>query len=816
MKSIKAQVKSMKTNKQSITLKVIVGYILLAALAAIAVWFVYSQVRDYTSLAENNAETNKKLYLVGDAATNLYQAESLSRQVIRTGDSVDLKNYKAKIDTIRITLAELQHTFSDTLLNKEIFSINFLLSQKTANLEELLALRAQEENQSYYAKVITELQRVDESFVGSDYDNRFANLEPYQRRVLVKLLEYSEMENAELVTTQTLDSMVNSVKSVLIDFERADRRYRETLRRKESELMSNEINLNSQLRSLLSTIEEEERESSLEQVANSQDLVKKTSRTIAILGAISFLIIFISLFMVIRDVSRSQKYRNKLEDAKQYAEALLKSREQFMATVTHDLRSPLNTVMGYSSLLERSDLNNSQRHYLGHLKKSSDYILRLVNDLLDLSKLEAGKMLIEELTFNPKNLLEDTVENCVPLEKSGKFSVRTQIAAEVDRPIISDPFRIKQILTNLVTNACKFTEEGYVEVAAWLTQEKKETQLVVKVSDTGIGISEEKIEKIFEEFSQENSSIEKRFGGSGLGLAISKKLVELLKGSIHMESEQGVGSEFTIKIPIKLAERYSEAPIEETETTLSGAKNLSVLIVDDEASQISLLSELVKAIGLKPEHSTNGEEALEKLHTQQFDLVLTDIQMPKMDGFALLSQIKKKKATRSIPVIALSGRTDVPAEEYLRKGFSGSLLKPYSPTELLEIMEEALKVHFDKKQPQPQEKLNSSRNYSLQEVNLFAGGDKKALDIILTAFIDSSKKNLVLLREALREEDTDKMVAVAHKMLPMFRQLKAGHIVQRLERFENRKISNTGEDLETLTEEIHHLLEHLEKDEQLV
>src|SRR5690606_1503006 len=292
---------------------------------------------------------------------------------------------------------------------------------------------------------------------------------------------------------------------------------------------------------------------------------KQTSRTIAILGAASFLIIIISLFLVVRDVSNSQRYRNKLEEAKQYAETLLKSREQFMATVTHDLRSPLNTVMGYSSLLEKSNLNTSQRHYLGHLKKSSDYILRLVNDLLDLSKLEAGKMLIEELPFNLKNRIEDTVENCVPLEKSQEVEIRIKVSEEVDRPIISDPFRIKQILTNMVTNACKFTEEGYIEVEAYLKKEKRVNQLVVKVKDTGIGISEEKMGQIFDEFSQENISIEKRFGGSGLGLAISKKLAELLRGNIHLKSEQGKGSEFTVRIPVKLSENLVAPTVEEEE-----------------------------------------------------------------------------------------------------------------------------------------------------------------------------------------------------------------------------------------------------------
>ena len=801
----------MKNTRQSITLKVVVGYLLIAALAAIAVWFVYGQVRGYTSLAENDLATNKKLYLVSDAATNLYQAESLSRQVIRTGDSTDLANYRSKIDSIRITLDALQQTYTDTVLQKEIDSINFLLSQKTFNLEELLELRAQEENQSYYAKVINELKKVDESFEENDYEKRFANLEPHQRRVLVKLLEYARMENAEPVSNLTVDSLVNSVKAVLIDFEQSDRRFRETMRQKENELLTNEININSQLRSLLSTIEEEERKSSLAQVESSQILVKKTSRTIAILGAMSFLIIIISLFLVVRDVSNSQRYRNKLEKAKKYAETLLKSREQFMTTVTHDLRSPLNTVMGYTSLLEKSNLNTSQQHYLNHLKKSSDYILRLVNDLLDLSKLEAGKMLIEELPFDLKNLIEDTVENCVPLERSDKVEVRTRISEEIDRPIISDPFRIKQILMNLVTNACKFTEEGYIEVEAFLEKEKRLNQLVVIVKDTGIGISEEKKGKIFEEFSQESIGIEKRFGGSGLGLAISKKLVELSRGSIHLESEQGKGSEFKIRIPVRLSENFTPPPVQEEEVNPARVGDFSVLIVDDEPAQISLLSELVRVSGMKPKSSTNGEEALAMLQKEKFDLVLTDIQMPRMDGFSLLENIRKNENTRMLPVIALSGRTDVLPEEYLRKGFSGSLLKPYSPQELISIIEKALKVSIQKRENLLTEKLNGREGFSLEEVNLFAGGDKKALDKIIKAFIESSRTNLQQLREAQVNKDKEKMAAIAHKMLPMVRQLKAASIVARLERFEDPEVRNSLEELQEISQELNQLLEDLQE-----
>ncbi|HET7361425.1 MAG TPA: ATP-binding protein, partial [Salinimicrobium sp.] len=582
----------MKNTKQSITFKVMLGYVLIATLAALAVWFIYSQVLSYTSMAESNIVSNKKLYLVGEAATNLYEAESLSRRFIQTEDSTVFKAYKAEIDSIRSTLDLLRQTYTDTILKKEVDSINYLLTQKTANLEELLILRAQKGNQSYYTKVISELQKVDENFEDPNYEERFKGLKPYQRDILIRLLEYSDNQNNKEITEKTIDSLVSSVKNVLTELEVADKRYRETLRAKENELLANEIRLNGQLQNLLSTIEEEERRISLRQVTASQDMVKKTSQTIAILAAISLLVIFVFLFLVIKDVTQSQRYRTELENAKQYAERILKSKEQFMATVTHDLRSPLNTVVGYTNLLEKSELSRSQSHYLNHLKKSSDFILRLVNDLLDLSKLEAGRMLVEKLPFNPKNLIEDTVENTISITKPEGVAVAIDISEELDRHVISDPFRIKQILMNLVVNACKFTEEGKITITSFLEKKGEDIFMTVEVKDTGIGISEDKKEAVFEEFSQENSSIEKRFGGSGLGLAITKKLVDLLNGTISLESELGEGSKFTLCVPIVLAKESDTRTEIKRIIPENGLKGAAVLIVDDEPAQITLLSEL--------------------------------------------------------------------------------------------------------------------------------------------------------------------------------------------------------------------------------
>lgn len=801
----------MKENKQSITFTVIAGYLLLTALTAFAVWFIYSQVIDYTSMTESNFSSNKRLLLVGQAATNLYEAESLSRQLIQTGDTENLEVYEAEIDTIRHTLDSLNEISVDTNITEDIDSINLLLSLKVANLEELLKLREREGNQSYYSRVIAELQRVDENFSNRNYDERFKDLAPHQRSVLVKLLEYSERDNVQQITTQTLDSLVQSVKNVLSELEIADRRFRRTIRETEDQLLANEINLNSQLRNLLSTIEAEERRTSLEQVSERQDIIRSTSRTMGVLGALSSAVILIFLFLVVRDVTRSQRYRKELEEAKQYAESLLKSREQFMATVTHDLRSPLNTIIGYTDLLEKTKLSRSQFHYLNHLKKSSDYILHLVDDLLDLSKLEAGKMTIENVSFNPRVLLEDTVENSVPIQKYEEVEFKVNLSQELDRMVESDPFRIKQIVTNLVTNACKFTEEGIIEINGFLESKNLTSNLVIQVKDTGIGISEEKKEAIFEEFSQEDSSIEKRFGGSGLGLAISKKLTELLDGSIKLESELGKGSEFTIRIPVKSVTNQEVPSSQKQKIPQKEMSRFSVLIVDDEPAQLGLLSELIKATGMSIDLSTNGKEAVEKLEEKKFDLVLTDIQMPKMNGFELISYIRNNPKTAEIPVLALSGQANKSPEEYLQKGFSGSLLKPYNSSQLLQMIEEALQTEINKPTGKRENKKISS-NYSLSEVALFSGGDDQALSAILDAFIESTRANISALNIEYQKASKEGVAAIAHKMLPMFRQLKAKIIVEQLEVLEQQNNSQFSIDIENLTSQIDELLVEIEED----
>ncbi len=785
----------MFSSKRSITVKVVTGYVIVAILAALAVWYVYNQVISYSEIAQSNTENNRQLILVSEITTDLNESENTSRRLIQTGNQDDLDLYNSQIGSIELKLQELEETYEQIDLENEVDSISKLLDQKTQNLKELVVLRDSDRNTNYYSRVLAELKKVDESFADDDYERRFANLEPHQRRVLIRLLEYAKKDNAQELTNQRLDSLVSSVKKVLYELEMANRQFRNEVNQKENELLNNDMILNQQLQSLLAGLEQKERENTVQRAETFQNMLNKTSNIIIIGSCIILLTILYFVINIIGDITRSQRYRAELEEAKDFAESLLASREQFMAAITHDLRSPLTTVMGYTDLIQKTDLSEKQKHYLTQIKKSSEFILRLVNDLLDLSKLEAGKMLIENLSFNPKKLIHDTVNNIIPAEKKKEVEIIIEISEGTNVQIQSDPFRIKQILANLISNAWKFTEKGKIVIAAELKKVSGESHMLeIRVKDSGIGISKEMQENIFEEFSQENSSIEKRFGGSGLGLAITKRLTQLLEGEIKLESEQGKGSEFTIMIPvIKLSETREEPErakndLEDAEIAKIDATGMKALVIDDEPGQLSLTVELAQSMGFEIDTAENGKKGLEMLYSGDYDIILTDIQMPVLDGFDLITSIRSNEKYKDLPVIALSGRTDIEKEVYTEVGFNNKLLKPYKPAELKENIAELLDLNYreeEVKEAIDEERLRSD-NYDLTDIYEFSGRDEDAMQTIIQAFLEGAQQSMQELKKAYHEKDIDKMGKLAHRMLPMLRQMKANEVIVILMKLESR------------------------------
>lgn len=808
----------MKNTKKSITFKVLIGYLLVSALSVFAVWVVYGQIVNLTKTNRIGDINNQKLILISEAVTNLYVAEGISRTIIQNEKPSLLPVFHDELDTIAHLIDSLKQMYTNEKVRVELDSIIHLLDLKENNLKELLAIREEGASKSLYSRVMEKLKKPEDRPNYEIYEGNLDELDPSVRALILRRRKYLESVNWN---KQKSDSSYQSMKKVLKTLDSENEEYNEILNRKENELLQNDRQISLQLRNIRSEIEQEEIQNSVAQVAKSQQMLEKTATFIAVIGAGSILTIILFVLLIIRDTNRSQKYRQELEQAKNFAESLLKGREQIMATVTHDLRSPLNSIMGYSDLLAKTSLNEKQNHYLGHLKKSSDYILRLVNDLLDLSKLEVGKMTIEVLPFLPESLIMEALGRSIPAENTKKIKIITTFDDSLNRQVASDPFRIQQILNNLISNAYKFTEEGSIEVQARIHFEDETNKLEISVSDTGIGISEEQETRIFEEFSQAENSFEKKYGGFGLGLAISKKLTQLLGGEMWLESTPGIGSTFHISLPVQKMAKNSIASEGKRQKAIRfrDAEGKKILIVDDEPSQLALTSEIISQSGLVFDACASAVEALEKMQAQNYDLVLTDIQMPEMDGFAFIKKIKSLPEIAKTPVIALSGRAEVTAQTYLDKGFTAGLVKPYDQEEFLHIVGTALFLKmevYERNQSSTENKATENKAYDLSDLYHFIQNDEATLQEIIDVFIESTTSNMKLMEVALTQKNTEEITSLAHKMLPMFKQLKiykATAILEDLEKKEKKGLTEeqVKERVFQLQKQVKQVLEALQK-----
>ena len=768
----------MKNTKRSITLKVLTGYLLIGLLIFFAIWFIYPQIKTFIYPPKKEQATNQKLTYTSTALSYLYEAETIGRTAMATGSQNQFGQYEILVDSINIQLDSLQAITETREQNEQLDSIKMLLSNKTSNIRSMVRLREEQYSRNYYDEALSELIKEDIYFEDYANDPRLDSVDAYTKKVIVDMMEYIRKDNAN--KDQNMASMAQTVRRTLAKIETRKKELELNIINRENTLLANDRDINLKIRNLLSALEREGTLTAREREALLNTRIEEISQTLKIIGGISIILALGFVIMIFKDASRSQQYSRELEKSNAVAQSLLKSREQLMATVTHDMRSPLNTVLGFTELLKKTPVDAKQLRYLDTVQKSGDYILKLVNDLLDFAKLEAGKITIEKIPFNPKKLIEDVVAVSLPQPLKSDVEIITEIPQEADQIFLSDPFRIKQILANLITNAYKFTQEGSITITAQVIAKS----LKFEVIDTGQGIPKEKQKLIFKEFSQAEETTQRKFGGFGLGLSISKKLTKLLRGNLALVSAPGRGSTFTLSIPVEKAEQQKPVAV----ATEKSRSIQHILIVDDEPVQVKLTQATLAPFNLKIDTASHGEEALKLIQTNTYDLILSDIQMPVMDGISFIKNLKSSPETAQIPVIALSGNETLKQTDYTHFGFAENLKKPYKPDELIRAINNI--GSLEKTNSTPSQSIITSRSelYSLDQLKEFVGADTEALNSILSVFCQSTKESLKALdAEAIAVKSINE---IAHKMLPMMRQLEASELVVILEKLEKPTLKN--------------------------
>ena len=595
-----------------------------------------------------------------------------------------------------------------------------------------------------------------------------------------------------------LRALQDSVTSERLDI--YDTAWREGLRLR----YSNDL-VNAKIYRLILDFEEEETQYLMARIDAREALRSRSSHLLGgvAAGAVALMLLFVAISW--RDINRSNRYRRALERANRDNEALLAAREQLMLAITHDIKAPLGSVMGYIDLLSRLTGDKRQQLYLANMKASADHLLALVKSLLDFYRLDAHKMEVEPVVFNPAQLF-DTIRTGFAAAAAAKgLDLRLEAAAGADREVVGDAFRIRQIADNLVSNALKFTDRGSVT----LRVDVADGQLTFSVRDTGRGIAPEERERIFAEFVRLRSA--RGVDGFGLGLSIVDRLVKLLGGSLSLDSTPGRGSRFLVTLPVERAPEGSRSAAATAEGSPGELPALRLLLVDDDPLQLEMVAAMCRRAGLAAECCQYPEYAGRLVAENRFDAVVTDIQMPSCDGFRVLEEVHR--AAPGLPVVAVSARGDLDAAEFAARGFAACLRKPFTYGELVEALRTAVgtaakttaktaateaaasgrgsdrgpgeaalsEIPAARGESAPASETPAAEvaevagtavcGWNLAALTAFAGDDREAARSILDSFVGQTTANVEALRAALEGGDDAAAKALAHKMLPLLTML---------------------------------------------
>jgi signal transduction histidine kinase/DNA-binding response OmpR family regulator len=788
----------MESKKSYTALKVLFSYVALLALVVTVGWFLYAENVVYNKLENKIAFEKTKILKVSKLFSNVYKTESLARKTIQNNSEQDFKSYIIETDSLKSRIDTLKQIVTTQYQKTLLDSVTYLLSEKTKNIRQLKTIKNKAEDEVSVNTAIDEITKMEfklRKLELQDFNKNPNQLGSYQRNVLQKYVDYLNQnipdDSTNTLSKQASDSILANSKKLLSNVKLKAEKKKESLNFEENKLLKNEIAISDQLRKVLRIIEREIIINSIKNNSLKEKSLKKVNEIVTASAIIGLVLTLFFSILIVSDYSKSQVYKKQLEIANFKTKNLLKSREQLISTVSHDLKTPLSTIVGYSELLGNSDVNTKQSYFIKNIKNSSEYITQLVQDLLDFSKIEAGKITIENVPFLLPEIVDEVARSIQTVYKQKDIELIINIDEKLNTRIVGDPFRLKQILSNIIGNAYKFTEEGFIKISAYTTDNSE--RFIITIQDSGIGIEKENLKLVFEEFAQANENIEKKYGGTGLGLSICQKIISILGGDLKLESTFGKGSTFEIQLPLQFDTSQNLIP-EVKKPVIRNTRKQTFIVLDDDINLLNLTSGVLRQEKHQVLSFSSATKALEAIKNTNFDFVITDIQMPEMDGFMFLKKLKNSgyKNYKNQPVIALTGRTDLDFSVYSEAGFTTVIQKPYSPKILLETIQLILEndtlptvaIHDE-------EEKTTSKLYSLETLKEFLGNDSEALNEVLKSFIESSRENLTLLENATTEKNTTEINSIAHRIAPMFKQIQAREIGELLKVLENKDLEIT-------------------------
>jgi len=464
--------------------------------------------------------------------------------------------------------------------------------------------------------------------------------------------------------------------------------------------------------------------------------------------------------------------KNKAETSTKIAETAVKAKQQFLSNMSHEIRTPMNAIIGFTKVLLKSELTAKQKEYLLAIKMSGDALIVLINDILDLAKVDSGKMVFEKIPFKMKSSISAMLHlfETKILEKNLKLVV--DYDKNIPDVLLGDPVRLHQIILNLVSNAVKFTAQGKIYVSVHLlSNSDNNVGVQFSIKDTGIGISDEKIGRIFENFQQASSGTSRLYGGTGLGLAIVKQLVESQGGSIQVVSKLNEGSTFSFVLNfLKTEEQAAEEMI--TDEPDEEIKDLKVLVVEDIPLNQLLMKTLLDDFGFERDIADNGKIAIEKMQTKTYDVVLMDLQMPEMNGFEATDYIRNVMHS-DVPIIALTADvTTVDLAKCKAVGMNDYIAKPVDErilySKIIGLIKKTAVIEIPEKETKIEVDIKAIRCINLGYLNTRTKSNPALMMEMISLYLEQTPPLISAMKRSLEEKDWNGLHSAVHKMIPSF------------------------------------------------
>lgn len=808
----------------STSFKIVIGYILLVGLLIGAFTYTMQQMNLLTTPTSLRDQLDHRRHITHRIISQLYDAEIIG-QTLRTGKLNEYYHYLKAMKEVNASIDTLETILTDTLQQARLDTVRTLLQNKQWNMYAVLEAMRNTPTDQIYQEQLDSLIAQQDSLLSTPHIRRkvITHHNSYtihhKKKGFFKRLadvfapgkeDSTQVSNViQEEYTDTLDEVYSPIDTISSMITGIQHKVFQT-RQKETERLNTRISslrvigsgLSQRVNQLLENIEHDEQEAARTKLMQEEEIRKEAAETMAKIAIAAFVLVLVFSIVIARDITRNNHYRRELEKAKSYAENLLVAREKLMLTITHDIKAPAGSIIGYIDLLIRLVNDRRQQFYLSNMKSSAQHLLALVTSLLDYHRLEAGKMDLHPVAFNPHELLTDIYNSFLPLAEKKQLQLDFKEKLPETLTLEGDPFRIRQIVENLLSNALKFTAAGGITLQA----EYHGNQFVFCVSDTGCGMTASEQERIFKEFTRLSSAQGQE--GFGLGLSITRKLVELLLGRIDIESAPGKGSTFKVSMPLPSISPKPAPGSKEPAITLPKI-HLRIAIIDDDRIQMHLTeamlhnaAEEVKGFKVEAVCCEQPEELIEQLKNRTFDLVFTDIQMPAMNGFELLHHLRNQNfaQAQSIPVIAITARGDMNENDFQQKGFAGMLQKPFNQSELKKVVKNALNhltvsdnipdtlpVQKDTHETSP----HTDQPYNFSPLTAFSEDDPEAAKEILRTFAQETQKNMEKLQTAISNKDMEALCATAHKMLPTFLMIEAQKAIPLLKWLEQQRGTQT-------------------------